>query len=707
MCAEICFGVRVIFGTLVRGGMGPTIYNEEASMRRTGAQPSAGKISTLIQISALLIAGGIGSASGQVDFTHDTGTVGVPGSGVNAAPGVANVYRADGVSNSQVVGLFGLGLIPGDHIDAFDRGDVAFNGSGVMQYSFLFSVEPGTVGEPTYPVWMESPTNAADMYALKSGVIGHELAYDEPGLGLLSVPAESIDGMTDAGVMPGMRVYFSLKSGSPTLLNNGWSGADVLSAKVGVLGSLARAYRATDLGLIPADELDGLALFNVSDVNDDGMMNDPFDGAIVYFSVDETSVGEIGSEVRQRSLTPAHHGGDIYMSGGVGGHTLLHKSDRRIRLGDFPVLDALKLGSTDMTDPFPMYGFGPGAPEPVKPASCPPYRGSGVPIGCFWVQVCDTPLPEHVNWEVILKICDANGNGYEVKKSGKLSGKSGANGADKVEAIAKAFEGLTFPKPGYDPDEITIFAEDGIEINMPPVNAPGRGIVGEVCLVVNQDLLDCGLNIDAICFSFSNWTAGIIPKEVKNWFPDIRRKPTLMVEGVAEHKGLLRVSATALLGKEPTPKSDMAFEVLVIPGQDGFSALVALTEQINEQGGLAYIDEHGALVIDALPIEPPVEPGGLGGPVVYEAGALGVPGLEITVGSMLARGPLSPCSPVDYAEPYGDLDFFDVSAFLDRFAKHIGDADLSYDGQFDFFDVSEFLDMYAAGCPGAFTDGDG
>jgi len=46
-------------------------------------------------------------------------------------------------------------------------------------------------------------------------------------------------------------------------------------------------------------------------------------------------------------------------------------------------------------------------------------------------------------------------------------------------------------------------------------------------------------------------------------------------------------------------------------------------------------------------------------------------------------------------------------AFLDRFAKHIGDADLSYDGQFDFFDVSEFLDMYAAGCPGAFTDGDG
>ena len=66
---------------------------------------------------------------------------------------------------------------------------------------------------------------------------------------------------------------------------------------------------------------------------------------------------------------------------------------------------------------------------------------------------------------------------------------------------------------------------------------------------------------------------------------------------------------------------------------------------------------------------------------------------------MLARGPLSPCSPVDYAEPYGDLDFFDVSDFLDRFAKHIGDADLSYDGQFDFFDVSEFLDLFAAGCP--------
>ena len=54
---------------------------------------------------------------------------------------------------------------------------------------------------------------------------------------------------------------------------------------------------------------------------------------------------------------------------------------------------------------------------------------------------------------------------------------------------------------------------------------------------------------------------------------------------------------------------------------------------------------------------------------------------------------------MDYAEPYGALNFLDVSAFLEQYANGIGDADLAYDGSFNFFDVSKFLELYGQGCP--------
>lgn len=54
----------------------------------------------------------------------------------------------------------------------------------------------------------------------------------------------------------------------------------------------------------------------------------------------------------------------------------------------------------------------------------------------------------------------------------------------------------------------------------------------------------------------------------------------------------------------------------------------------------------------------------------------------------------------DYAAPAGQLNFFDVSAFLTLFAKQDPLADLAAPiGQFNFFDVSAFLSSFAAGCP--------
>ena len=57
------------------------------------------------------------------------------------------------------------------------------------------------------------------------------------------------------------------------------------------------------------------------------------------------------------------------------------------------------------------------------------------------------------------------------------------------------------------------------------------------------------------------------------------------------------------------------------------------------------------------------------------------------------------CSGADLAEPFGELNFFDVSAFLSAFNSQEISADLNGDGNFDFFDISSFLTQFNAGCP--------
>jgi choice-of-anchor B domain-containing protein len=57
------------------------------------------------------------------------------------------------------------------------------------------------------------------------------------------------------------------------------------------------------------------------------------------------------------------------------------------------------------------------------------------------------------------------------------------------------------------------------------------------------------------------------------------------------------------------------------------------------------------------------------------------------------------CNAADIAEPFGELNFFDVSAFLSAFNASEPAADLNNDGAHNFFDVSDFLSVFNAGCP--------
>jgi beta-glucanase (GH16 family) len=60
----------------------------------------------------------------------------------------------------------------------------------------------------------------------------------------------------------------------------------------------------------------------------------------------------------------------------------------------------------------------------------------------------------------------------------------------------------------------------------------------------------------------------------------------------------------------------------------------------------------------------------------------------------------APCSPADLVKPFGELDFFDLSRFLDAFSNQEPVADLAEPiGEFNFFDVSAYLAAFSDGCP--------
>lgn len=62
--------------------------------------------------------------------------------------------------------------------------------------------------------------------------------------------------------------------------------------------------------------------------------------------------------------------------------------------------------------------------------------------------------------------------------------------------------------------------------------------------------------------------------------------------------------------------------------------------------------------------------------------------------------PPTPCNAADLAEPFGALNFFDVSAFLNAYNAMDPAADLAEPfGVFNFFDVSAFITSIGRGCP--------
>ncbi len=64
--------------------------------------------------------------------------------------------------------------------------------------------------------------------------------------------------------------------------------------------------------------------------------------------------------------------------------------------------------------------------------------------------------------------------------------------------------------------------------------------------------------------------------------------------------------------------------------------------------------------------------------------------------AMTPAAGLSSC-PADY-DASGELNFLDISQFIELFTEQLVPGDTNGDNQFNFFDVSEFIEIYSGGC---------
>ncbi len=135
---------------------------------------------------------------------------------------------------------------------------------------------------------------------------------------------------------------------------------------------------------------------------------------------------------------------------------------------------------------------------------------------------------------------------------------------------------------------------------------------------------------------------------------------------------------------------------------DGSRLLIGETSVVNNDGLHGMVERSGQIALHAgwhkLRIEF-FENGGGAGLIASFAGP-GQSKAPLASIFLSHEQGVPPCSPADLAEPFGALDFSDVTAFLTAFASQQPPADLAPPtGVFDFSDVLAYLAAFGAGCP--------
>jgi len=281
------------------------------------------------------------------------GTPGLPGTAVNAAQHPQNVIytsstgsqdRVNGTNEVKVTGV-DLGLLETDPIVSF-----ALLQPEPAKPLFLFSVTDGTEGadqsrvDRSYHSAFEGYDEQANLYYSEGkqstryvGEGGDEYGYNamlatEASLGLVGGEPDgpSPDDLIGLAVhdkrLPLGDIYFTVASYAAGAVDSAVATVPENERACTVFksasdGTNSVAFSCADLGLIPNDEIDGLAVWG-----DDAPTQ-------VIFSVTTGSQGSEASAVETVALTPAGAGATLFNSAGDGSNAVL-KSDRDLGLGE-------------------------------------------------------------------------------------------------------------------------------------------------------------------------------------------------------------------------------------------------------------------------------------------------------------------------------------------------------------------------------------
>ncbi|MHA7814810.1 MAG: M12 family metallo-peptidase [Phycisphaerales bacterium] len=132
---------------------------------------------------------------------------------------------------------------------------------------------------------------------------------------------------------------------------------------------------------------------------------------------------------------------------------------------------------------------------------------------------------------------------------------------------------------------------------------------------------------------------------------------------------------------------------------DGSALYIGDEQVVNNDGLHGMVSRSGTIPLAAgwhkIRVEF-FENGGGAGLITTMTGP-GIPETTLN-GLYITHESATACSAADFNAD-GELNFFDVTQFIDAFNSQDAAADMNSDGLFNFFDVSEFLVAYGEGCP--------
>ena len=669
-------------------------------------------------------------------FSVAPATLGVappPGNDVFINPDPADLFfsvvqvKRDTTNKGNAVNIetaLNIGLAHGDDVDAF-QGPIRRFATGAFTFNpqMVFSVRPGSQGQAGTDVRLQSPTNGADLFLTTAP--GHMLVLPETALGLNSTnPTEDLDALSlepSAPFAAGTRIWFSLKRGSPTLVNIGASAADILTAIVGMPGSVTVAVPAASLAILPGDDLDGLLMVEGVDDDGDGAFFGPNDIAPwIYFSVDPLSLGLPASPLSAQAMGNGA-AADIYESMAQGNHTLFYDNVTDLGLLSTDDIDALEAPDIECNNaPFADFGalpppFG-GGPPPNWPPKDPTTK---TPL-CYNIAVCDTDFPRDWKGEIKFEYIDCSVVPPVMRTSStRICGKGG----DKATAIARLLKSLKDPS-----NPAKGIFKGAMISNLPPAlralppNDPrviawkkanwdpklacdpqASRIIAQVTVWADPTVVP-NAKFCPIEISLTNFTISIISPVPGSVNCDRVLVAVAFNNQQADGPGTFDlVFGTG----DPALPFNFIPAATFFPGSDPFVMLESIAQQIRNAGGVAAVrpptpgDPRPWLFVERTPVDPPESPTAVSGPIMIEGGSMTL-GAQTTYKTSLLITPID-CNGNQIPD-FLDIEFgtsvdLDADGIPDECLLCPCTADFDCSGGVGVGDLFGFLDAWFAQFP--------